>query len=103
MLFTIFMQIKTKNIKKKRITILVYKSKFFVDIFQIRKFIANKKNYLVLERVDSRLFFLVGVEDYYILFHKKQLKIIWKSLFFFAILIYFQIDCLLKVNLTFLI
>jgi hypothetical protein len=40
---TIFMQIITYNILKEHITILIYESKIFVDIFQIRKFIANKK------------------------------------------------------------
>jgi hypothetical protein len=41
---TNFMQIITNNIKKKQIKILNYKTKIFVDIFQIRKFMRTKKN-----------------------------------------------------------
>jgi hypothetical protein len=37
------MHIITKNIKKKQIKILIHKSKFIVDIFRIRRFIASKK------------------------------------------------------------
>jgi hypothetical protein len=44
MVLTNFMQIITNNIKKKQIKILNYKTKIFVDIFQIRKFMRTKKN-----------------------------------------------------------